>query len=166
MALIWVELHEGSWAPVVWCVLQWWPGWSTACLHLGLLALHWVVPVYQPIQWLLIMGMWHPLPHISSVLLMTVIHRREQPILGQSLWLLLAQFFVHEPYLPLLVPAMCEVMVVSLCHLQCRLPVFLNKTRSHAGQVLVSWPETGMVNVMGHSQIHLGLPGNLGHSLG
>ena len=63
-----------------------------------------------------------------------------------------------KPCLPWLAPAMHEVVVALLSHLQWRLPVFPNNTNSQASQVLVSFPETGMVNVMGCFQIPLGLP--------
>ena len=41
--------------------------------------------------------------------------------------------------------------------------VFPNNTESQAGQVLVSLPETGMVNAMGHYQMPLDLQGHSNH---
>ena len=89
-------------------------------------------------------------PHPSSVLLLMITACRTRlPALGQSLQVLLGQLCLLKPCPPQLAPAMCEVVVVSLCHLQWKLPVFLNNTKSQASQVLVSLPETRMVNVMG-----------------
>ena len=52
-----IKWHHCRWnkikpiqALLVQCVLQWWLGWLTTCLHLGLWVWHWVVLAYQPMQ--------------------------------------------------------------------------------------------------------------------
>ena len=88
---------------------------------------------------------------LSSVLfLMIGTCRTWWPYLGLSLCHL-------EPCLPQLVPVMHEGVVVSLLYLWWRSPVFPNNTKSQASQVLASFPETSMVNVMGCYQIPLDL---------
>ena len=64
------------------------------------------------------------MPHPNLVLLLTIVAHRtgQSPDLGQSLQHLLGQHCHLKPCLPQLAPAMCEVVVVLLSHLQCRLP--------------------------------------------
>ena len=49
MVLKQVGLIKNDWAPLVWCVLQWGPGWSVSGHHPGLLSWQWVGLVWQPI---------------------------------------------------------------------------------------------------------------------
>ena len=155
-----VGWNEGDQAPLVQCVLQWWLRQLTTSHHPGLLVWHWVGLVCQPNWWLLTRWMWHPTPCPNSVLFLTIAaHRAGWPNLGQSQQLLLCHL---KPCLQQLAPAMHEVVVVSLFHLQWRLPVFPNNTESQAGQVLISLLETRMVNMMGHFQMPLGLLGHFG----
>ena len=62
------------------------------------------------------------------------------------------------PCLPQLAPAMHEMEVVLLSHLQWRSPVFPGNTESHGSQV--SLLETAMVIGMGHSQMPQDLQGH------
>ena len=117
MVLMQVEWNEGDQALLVWCVLWWWLGQSTASHHPGLLVWCWVGLVCQPNWWPQTMWMWHLTPDPSSILLLMIITQTGQPYLGQSLQLLSGWICHLEPCLPLLVPATCEVVVVLLCHL-------------------------------------------------
>ena len=145
-----VEWSEDIQALLVWCILQWWLGWSTTGLHPGLPDWHQVGLVCQPNPWLLTVWMQLLMPHPGSVLLLTTTtHKTGWPYLGLSLRLLLGQICHLRPCLPQLVPARHVEMVLLLFHLQSRSPVFRNNNMSQAGQVLVSLPETGMVNMMG-----------------
>ena len=139
-------------------------GWLAASYHPGLLVWHWVGLVCQPNWWLLTMWTWCLTPQPSSILLlMTATCRRGWLCLGQSLQLLSGQICHLKPSLLLLAPAMYEVVVVSLSHLWWKSPVFLNNTESWNNQVLVSLPETGMMNMMGYFQMPLYLQGHFGH---
>ena len=154
MVLIQVGWTKGGQALMVQYVFQWWLGQSATDHHPGLLVWHWVELACHHSQCVLIRWMWHHMSHPSSVfLLMITACRRGWPNLGQSIQVLLGQLCHLKPYLPQLVPAMHEVVVVSLCHSQWRLPVFPNNTKSQASQVLVSLLETGMGNVMGCFQM-------------
>ena len=83
------------------------------------------------------------MPHPNSVLLLRITAcRTGGPNLGQSLQFLLGLLCHLEPCLLQLAPAMHEVVVVSHLHLQWRLPVFPNNTKSQTSHVLVSFPET------------------------
>ena len=159
-----VEMNEGDQALLVWCVLQWWLGQSTASHCLGLLVCNWVGLVCQLNWWLLTAWTWYLIPCPSSVLLLMIAaHRTGWPNLGCSLWLLLGQLCHIKPCLPQLVPAMCEGVVVSLLQLQWRSPTFPNNTKAQAGQVLASLLETKLVNVMGCYLMPLDLQGHFGH---
>ena len=107
--------------------------------------------------------MQHPTPHPDSVLLTTATHSTGWPSLGLLLLLLLGQICHLKPCLPQLVPALHEGVVVLLLHLWWRSPVFPNNTKSQADQVLVSFTETRMGNVMGYYQMPLDLQGHFGH---
>ena len=138
MVLTQVEWNEGDQALLVWYVLQWWLGWSTASHHPDLLVWYWVGLVHQPNWWCLTKWMQCLTPYLSSVLLlMTASHRTEWPNLGQSLWLLLGQLCHLKPCLPQLVPAMHEVVVVSLSHFWWRSLAFPHNTKSQASHLLV-----------------------------
>ena len=158
------EMEWGGQTPLVQCVLQWWFGWSTASHHPGLLVWHWVGLVCQPNWWLLTRLTWYPMPcPQSALLLMIAACRTGQPDLGQSLWLWLGQPCHLKLCLQQLEPAMHEVVVMLLSHLQWRFPVFPNNTESQVGQVLVSLLKIGMVSMMGCSQMPLGLQGHSSH---
>ena len=166
MVLMQVEWNEDDQALLVCCVLQWWLWQSTTSHHPGLLVWCWVELVCQPNWWLLTMWMWYIMPQPSSILLLMITaHRTGQPCLGWSIWLLSCQIYHLEWCLPLLVPAMCKVEMVSLCHLWWRSLVFPNNTKSQADWVLVSLLENGMVNVMGHFKMPLNLQDHFGHLL-
>ena len=129
-----VGLNEGDRALLVWCVLQWWLGQSAAGHHPGLLAWHWIGLVYQPNWWCLTAWTWHFMPHPSSVLLpTTTAHKTGWPDLHWSLQLLLGQLCHLKPCLQQLAPAMHEIVVVLLSHLQWKSPVFSENTKSQAG---------------------------------
>ena len=114
MVLMQAEWNKDDQALLIWCVLWWWLGQSTADHHQGLPVWHWVGLVCQTSWWLLTVWMWCLAPHPSSVLpLMIAAHRTEQPCLGQSLQLLSGQICYLKPCLPQWVPAMCEEVVVS-----------------------------------------------------
>ena len=72
---------------------------------------------------------------------------------------MLGQLCHLTPCLPQLVPAMYEMEVVLLSHLQWRSFVFPSNTKFHGSQV--SSLETGMAIGMGHFQTSLDLWGHL-----
>ena len=55
MVLKQMVLNKDGQALLVWCVLQWWLGWSATNHHPGLLAWHWVGLVCWPKWWCLTM---------------------------------------------------------------------------------------------------------------
>ena len=164
MVLTQVEWNEGDQALLVWCILWWWLGWSTASHQPGLLVflLSWAcfpTELMAPDSWT-----WCLVPCSISILLLAItIHRKGWHCLGQSLWLLSGLICHLEPCLLWLEPATCERVVVSLLYLWWRSPIFPNNTESQADQVLVSLPETGMMNVMGCFQMPLDLQGHFSH---
>ena len=99
--------------------------------------------------------MWCHMPHQGSVLLLTIATHKHGGPTWTLLWLLLGRICHLRPCLLQLMPVKHVEVVVLLPHLWSRSPVFPNNTESQASQVLVSLPETGMVNAMGHYQMPL-----------
>ena len=100
--------------------------------------------------------------HTQVLLLMIATHRTEWPSLDLSLLPLSGQICYHIPRLPQLAPARCEGVVVLLPHIWWMSPVFPNNTKTQTNQVLVSLPETGMVNMKGCSQMPQDFQGHSG----
>ena len=99
----------------------------------------------------------------SFLLLMITAQWTEWPGLGLSLPPLSGQICHLVTCPPQAASTRHEEVVVSLPHLWWRSPVFPNNTESQASQMLVSLLETGMVNMMGCSQMPLDLQGHSSH---